>query len=277
MTNSYVAGQPRLATLPLTPGGADPANPVQYRKDDIKASLLALRDAVDSANPDTSANDIVVKPVLLRGEKVYFLNAAGEVEFFHSMVAESHDFAINHNVVPKRDPANATAKPGPYGAGGCGDCHSAWSSFFFGRQLIEAAEYDFLDEAGTIPNPNAGKPRYVERWHAMGYSDVKVASLTGGRVQVIVQMMGSGAGSSVTGAGINCRFGIGSCSTTVEQGGTLVLTGNPGVGAAVNPGRAASPCRRTASPARSASEGRAGSAAASSSTSRSVNRPRRSR
>ncbi len=233
MTNSYVAGSPRLASLPLTGGGSDPSNPVQFRRDDIKASLVALRDAVDSANPDTTANDIVVNPVLLRGEKVYYLNAAGEVEFFESAVAESHDFAINHNVVPKRDPANPTAKPGPYGAGGCGDCHSAGSSFFFGKQLLDPAEYEFLDEAGTIPNPAAGKPRYVEHWQAMGYTDVKVASLTGGRVQVIVQMMGSGAGSSVTGGGIDCRFGVGICATAVEQGGTLVLTGNPGVGSAV--------------------------------------------
>ncbi len=233
MTSSYVAGSPRLATLPLTGGGSDPANPVQYRKDDMKASLLALRDAVDTANPDTTANDIVVNPVLLRGEKVYFLNAAGEVEFFHSAVAESHDFAINHNVVPRRDPANPELRPGPYGAGGCGDCHAAGSSFFFGKQLFDAAEYEFLDEAGTVPNPNAGKPLYVEHWEAMGYTDVKVASLTGGRVQVIVQMMGSGAGSSVTGGGIDCRFGVGTCATTIDLGGTLVLTGDPGVGAAV--------------------------------------------
>ncbi len=233
MTGAYTPGTARLATLPMVGGGADPANPVQYRKADIRLSLLALRDAVDTANPDTTANDIVVNPVLLRGEKVYYLNANDEVEFFHSVVAESHDFAINHNVVPRRDPANPTAKPGPYGAGGCGDCHSAGSAFFFGQQLFEAAEYDFLDEAGTLPNPNAGQPRYVERWQVMGYSDVKVASLTGGRVQVLVQMMGSGAGSSVTGSGIDCRFGVGSCSTSVEQGGTLVLTGNPGVGAAV--------------------------------------------
>lgn len=230
MTGVYTPGTPRLASLPLVGGGADPANPIQYRKQDIRASLLALRDAVDTANPDPTANDIVVNPVLLRGEKVYYLNANDEVEFFHSLVAESHDFAINHNVVPKRDPANPAARPGPYGAGGCGDCHSAGSSFFFGRQLFEAAEYDFLDEAGTIPNPNAGQPRYVEHWEAMGYSEVRVAALTGGRVQVLVQMAGHAPGSTVTGSGIDCRFGIGSCSTAVEQGGSLVLTGNPGVG-----------------------------------------------
>jgi hypothetical protein len=233
LTSNYTPGA-AARTLPLTAGGVDPANPVQYTKADIKASLQALAAAGDTVSYPVANEDIVVNPVLIRGEKVYFLNAAGEVEYFESAAGESHDFAINHNVVPRRDPANPALKPGPYGAGGCTDCHSAGSSFFFGKQLFDAADYEFLDEAGTIPNPNAGKPKYVEHWQAMGYSDVRVAALTGGRVAVSVRVLGDGAGSSVTGDGIDCRFNIGSCTTTVAQGGTLVLTGNPGIGADVS-------------------------------------------
>ncbi|HEX9039395.1 MAG TPA: hypothetical protein VF838_00055, partial [Trebonia sp.] len=233
LTGSYPPGGARLATIPLTGGGLDPANPVQYRRSDIQASLNALAAAADTANPDPTAATIVVRPVLIRAGKVYYLDAAGNVQFFESAVAESHDFAINHNVVPKRDPANPALKPGPYGAGGCTDCHSAGSTFFFGKQLREPAEDQFLDSAGTIPNPNAGQPRFVEHWEAMGYSQVRVAALTGGQVPVYVRMYGNAPGSSVTGAGIDCRFDIGSCSTVVAQGGTLVLTASAGVGSVV--------------------------------------------
>lgn len=233
--DKYGVGTPRLGSLPVTPGGLDPANPIPFKKAEIKMLLEAIGNANDTANPDPAANnDIAVRPVLIRAEKVYYLNDAGEVEYFESAVAESHDFAINHNVVPKRDPANPVLKPGPYGAGGCGDCHSPNSTFFFGKQLVEPAEYEFLDEHGTQPNPNAGKPHYIPHYVAMGYSDFKVASLTGDRVAVNVRILGWGPGSTVTGAGVDCGFGGGFCQTSVAQGSTLVLTASPGAGAAVS-------------------------------------------
>ncbi|WP_176065578.1 InlB B-repeat-containing protein [Anaeromyxobacter diazotrophicus] len=235
LTGAYPPGGARLGALPLTGGGPDAANPVQYRRSDIQASLTALAAEVDTANDDPAADKtIAVRPVLIRAGKVYYLDDAGKVEFFDSAVAESHDFAINHNVVPKRDPADPSLKPGPYGAGGCTDCHSAGSTFFFGKQLIEPAEDEFLDAAGTVPNPNAGQPRFIARWEAMGYSEFRVASLTGERVPVAVRMLGSGPGSTVTGGGIDCRFAGGLCTTTVAQGSALVLTANPGVGAAIS-------------------------------------------
>jgi hypothetical protein len=229
LTGSYVAGSPRLQPLTAA-GGTDPANPVQFARADIKSSLQALAAAVDTANPDQTASDIVVRPVLIRAEKVYFLDASGEVSYFESAVGESHDFAINHNVVPRRDPANPEARPGPYGAGGCTDCHSAGSSFFHARQLFDPAEDQFLDPAGTVPNPNAGRPRFVEHWEAMGYSEFRLAALTGSRAQVFVRMFGTAPGSTVTGGGVDCRFGNGTCVTTAAPGTPLVLTATPGVG-----------------------------------------------
>jgi hypothetical protein len=240
LTGVYGQGTARL--LPLTPGGLDPANPIPFTKADIRAQLVAMRDALDTANPDPAAsNDIVVNPVLVRADKIYFLNEAGEVEYFHSAIAETHDFSINHNVVAKRDPANPMLKPGPYGAGGCTDCHSPTSTFFFGKQLVEPAEYEFLDEQGTIPNPRAGQPEYVEHWQAMGYSEFKVASMTGGRVAVNLQVGGWGPGSRVTGGGIDCGFANGACYTTVAEGGSLVLSAQPGIGAAVRSWRGCAP------------------------------------
>jgi hypothetical protein len=205
---------------------------VQFARADIKASLQALAAAVDSANPDPTANDIVLRPVLIRAEKVYYLDASGEVSYFESAVGESHDFAINHNVVPRRDPANPALRPGPYGAGGCTDCHSDDSSFFHAKQLLDPAEDQFLDPAGTIANPAAGQPKFVEHWEAMGYSEFRVASLTGSRTPVIVRVFGSGAGSTVTADGIDCSFNVGTCATTAAAG-TLLLTAHPGVGAVV--------------------------------------------
>jgi Cytochrome c554 and c-prime/Divergent InlB B-repeat domain len=242
LTGVYGQGAPRLASFPLTAGGNDPANPIPFTKADIRAQLVAMRDAVDTANPDPAANnDVVVNPVLVRAEKIYYLNEAGEVEWFHSAVAESHDFAINHNVVAKRDPANPVLRPGPYGAGGCTDCHSATSTFFFAKQLVEPAQYEFADELGTVPNPDAGHPEYVEHWEAMGFSAYRVAALTGNRVAVSLRIGGWGPGSRVVGGGIDCGLASGVCATTVADGGSLVLTASPGVGAAVRSWRGCTP------------------------------------
>jgi len=232
--NAYATGTPRLAGLTITPGGLDPANPIPYRRADIKALLEAMAAATDTVNPDPAANnDIVIRPVIVRAEKIYYLDDLGEVAFFESAVAETHDFSVNHNVVAKRDVANPVLRPGPYGAGGCADCHSPSSSFFFGKQLAEPAQYEFLDEAGLQVNPAQGTPAYRPHWEAMGYTEFKVASLTGGRVAVNLQVGGWGPGSRVTGTGIDCGFADGVCYTTVAEDGDLVLTAHPGVGVAV--------------------------------------------
>lgn len=232
MSGGYAAGTARLASLPLTPGTKVATGaPILHRKDDIRASLIAMRDAVDTANPDATANDIVVRPVLVRADKVYYLNASDEVEYFESLVAESHDFAVNHNVVIARDPANPVVNPGPYGAGGCNDCHGPSSTFFYGKQLAEPAQYDYLDEHGTVPNPEAGRPSYRSHYEAMGYSEARAGFLTGKLVPVHVRI-DSPYGAVTATDGVTTRtFGAGTAAFAARAGSTVTLTATAAGGA----------------------------------------------
>jgi hypothetical protein len=236
MTGSYApGGAPRLATLPpvtLASNGV----PVLWKKAELQASLLALRNAEDTANPDTSNRDIAIKPVLVMADKVYYLNESDQVEYFHSIVAESHDFAINHNTVAKRDPLNPVVNPGPYGAGGCTDCHGPNSAFFYGKQLAAPAEYEFLDEHGTVPNPNAGKPAYSNHYEHMGYSALRAGELTGTLVPTTLVV--SGANGSVSfidaeGATVECDQNSGACTAGIAPGGKVTFTAVPATGTAV--------------------------------------------
>jgi hypothetical protein len=224
LTNAYAPGSPRLASLTLTPGSkVSTGAPILHKKAEIRAFLLAMRDAADTANPDAGANDIVVRPVLVRADKVYYLNESDEVEYFHSLVAESHDFAVNHNVVAKRDPANPVVNPGPYGAGGCGDCHAPNAQFFYTKQLAEPAQYDFLDEHGTIPNPEAGQPSYVSQHEIMGYSETRAGLLTGTLARVSVQVYGLGTVTVSDGTRTQA-CASGGCIAAVTPGSTVTLT-----------------------------------------------------
>lgn len=225
LTNAYAPGSARLASLPLTPGSkVSTGAPILHRKDEIRASLIALRDAADTANPDASANDIVVRPVLVRADKVYFLNASDEVEYFESLVAESHDFAVNHNVVAKRDPANPVVTPGPYGSGGCNDCHGPSSTFFYGKQLAEPAQYDYLDEAGTIANPAAGQPAYVSQYELMGYGETRAGLLTGRLAAVSLQVFGAYGTVTVSDGTRTETCGSGGCLFGAAPGSTVTFT-----------------------------------------------------
>lgn len=117
---------------------------------------------------DQSGDPIFIgTPVLVRAGKVWFLNALGQLAHFDGPVAESHDFAVNHNVVPKRDAAAPAERPGPWGATGCAECHAPGSAFFYAKQLAD-------------PQDLQGAPRYHEHWEAMGYSPQYVAMLTAG-------------------------------------------------------------------------------------------------
>jgi hypothetical protein len=224
LTNGYAAGTARLPSLTLTPGSKVATGaPILHKKAEIKAFLIAMRDAVDSANT-TTANDIVVRPVLVRAEKVYYLNAGDEVEWFASPVGESHDFAVNHNVAIPRDPANPVVNPGPYGAGGCNDCHGPNSTFFYTKSLVEPAQYDFLDEAGTIPNPSAGQPLYSSRHEHMGYTELQAGELTGTLVPVILNVLGTWGNVTISQAGkapVTCTALNGGCKVGVTPGGTV--------------------------------------------------------
>jgi hypothetical protein len=228
LANNYAAGAARLASLVLTPGTKVATGaPILHRKAEIKVFLETMRDAVDTANPDTAQNDIVLRPVLVRAEKVYFLNDAGEVEYFESAVGESHDFAVNHNVVVKRDEANPVVNPGPYGAGGCSDCHGTDSAFFHGQQLHEPAQYDFLDEAGTVPNPDAGKPSYVSHYQMMGYTKSRADRLTARAVPVLVRVTGVG---TISNGAETFSAASGTTSFDAVPGSTVTLTASPGPG-----------------------------------------------
>jgi hypothetical protein len=232
LTDLYPVGSPRLASLTLTPGTQVASGaPVLHKKAEIRAFLLAMRNAVDAANTDTGSNDIVVNPVMVRADKVYYLDASDEVEFFHSLVGESHDFAVNHNVAIPRDPAQPVVYPGPYGAGGCNDCHGPSSPFFFGKRLAEPAQYDFLDEAGTIPNPEAGHPEYVSQYEILGYTLARAEQLTGSTVPVLVDV--DGAFGSVT-FGLtggtetfSCRASDGGCKVGFPGGSSVTFTAAP--------------------------------------------------
>jgi hypothetical protein len=169
-------------------------------------------------------------------DKVYYLNETDQVEYFHSIAAESHDFAINHNTVAKRDPLNPVVQPGPYGAGGCTDCHGPNSAFFYGKQLAAPAEYEYLDEHGTVPNPNAGKPAYSNHYEHMGYSALQAGELTGTLVPTALAV--SGANGSVSfidaeGATVECDENSGGCTAGIAPGGTVTFTAVPETGTAV--------------------------------------------
>lgn len=228
LTGAYAPGSPRLASLALTPGTKVASGaPILHKREEIRASLLAVRDATDTANPDGAANDIAVRPVLVRADKVYFLNASDEVEYFESLAGETHDFAVNHNVVAKRDPANPVVNPGPYGAGGCNDCHGPNNAFFFGKHLAEPAQYDFLDEHGTVPNPEAGMPLYSSQYEHLGYTEFRAKQLSAMIVPVRVQA--SGAGTKVTfgesgGDPQECRSTGGACELGATPGATVTFT-----------------------------------------------------
>jgi hypothetical protein len=225
LTNLYAPGSPRLASLTLTPGSnVSTGAPILHKKAEIQAFLLAMRDAADTANPDATANDIVARPVLVRADKVYFLNASDEVEYFESAVGESHDFAVNHNAVTPRDPANPIVNPGPYGAGGCNDCHGPSSQFFYAKQLHEPAQFDFLDEHGTIPNPDAGKPSFVSQYELMGYTDTRAGLLTGNLVPVHVQVDGSYGTVTSTDGTSTRTCTAGGCLFAATPGSTVTFT-----------------------------------------------------
>jgi hypothetical protein len=131
--------------------------------EEIRAYLDAFAGATDQ-NGDPI---FIGTPVLVRAGKIWFVNALGQLAFFESPVAESHDFAVNHNVVPKRDAASPAEKPGTWGSTGCTECHSTGSAFFYAKQLADPANV-------------SGAPEYREHWEMMGYSPQYVATLTAG-------------------------------------------------------------------------------------------------
>ncbi len=229
MTDQYAQNVARLASLPLT-AGTQVANgaPILHRKEEIKAALVRMSTVTDTAG--TSNDKIASRPVLVRADKVYFLNAAGEVEYFESTVAESHDFAVNHNVVAKRDAANPVVKPGPYGSGGCTDCHGNSSPFFHGVQLAEPAQYDYLDEAGTVANTNAGKPNYKPHYKTMGYTEFRAKQLTADIVPAVTRVLGQGSVAVSEGANSCTTAGGNECAIGATPASDVTFTATPAPG-----------------------------------------------
>lgn len=226
MTDQYAQNVTRLAALPLTPGSQVATGaPILHKKDEIKAALVRMSTVTDAAG--TSNDKIATRPVLVRADKVYFLNAAGEVEYFESSVGESHDFAVNHNVVAKRDAANPALKPGPYGAGGCTDCHGNNSAFFHGLQLAEPAQYDYLDEAGTLPNPNAGRPEYKPHYKTLGYTEFRAKQLTADIVPALTRVLGLGSVSVSQGTNTCTTAGSNECAIGAAPGSEVTFKATP--------------------------------------------------
>jgi len=130
-------------------------NPIE-----IQAYLLELRSYVDPVTLDP----IAAEPVLVKGGKIWYLYGPNDAvgHFENPEVAESPPFGVNHNVRPSSE---------AFGAGGCTDCHSPRSPFFFARFLV-----DFADESGA--------PVYRAHHELMGYTAAEVAALANDPVPV---------------------------------------------------------------------------------------------
>jgi MYXO-CTERM domain-containing protein len=186
---------------------------------EIEAYLRGMRGAVETNTGNPAGDPIFVgTPVVVRAGKVWYINALDRLAFFESPVAESHDFAVNHNVVPKRDPADPVAKPGPWGATGCGECHSPGSAFFYAKQLAD-------------PQATDGARRYHEHWEAMGYSPQYVATLTAG-VPSVGPSGPTGATGSTGGTGDPGATGATGATGGTGDPGATGATGATGVGGA---------------------------------------------
>jgi hypothetical protein len=189
------AGKSLLYTAP------DPAGTTYYRY--INTSLHAqLTDAngdglvevntpaeivafIDAITPQVDHFGEPIVPagwqlVLVKSGKVYFRTGPSTVDHFESTVAESPPFAINHNVRPAAE---------ALGAGGCTDCHSPNSAFFYRKELVDP--YDENDRA-----------IYENAYEAMGYTAARAADLAADVPSASSPSSGGGGGGcSVAGTG----------------------------------------------------------------------------
>ncbi|MFZ5864557.1 MAG: hypothetical protein ACOYXY_01615 [Thermodesulfobacteriota bacterium] len=118
--------------------------------DEIKAFLLAIRDATDRYGNPISRN-----PALAKGGKIYKL-VGDELTSYKDEQGDSHGFNLDHNVLPAKQ---------ALGAKGCQECHSDNSSFFHRKVLVDA--YD-----------EGGKVLFKPAWELMGYTAEEVKGLT---------------------------------------------------------------------------------------------------
>ncbi len=137
---------------------------------EIAARLLALENPVTGIDamgvaPPSDWGFGAYRPALVRAGKIWYLDGAKVLRHFESSVAESHDFAVNHNVNPA---ANA------YGKTGCADCHAPGSPFFHGKYLVDPG-------AST-----AATATYAPRYVLMGLSAARVDALTKNALTVLV-------------------------------------------------------------------------------------------
>lgn len=141
-------------------------DPNPFSPAEIQSALVALKSATDV---DTGST-FVTNPALVKAGWIYYLDAAGALQKFPSLEAESHSFFVGHEVAPLKstDPMYSS---GPLGTGGCADCHAPSSPFFYGQKLV-----DFRGESGV--------PAYAEQYQLMGYSDAQVAQLAGAALTV---------------------------------------------------------------------------------------------
>jgi formate dehydrogenase gamma subunit len=94
--------------------------PEMNTEEEIRTMLAALKTVAGRFDP--------IEPVYVKGNKVYELDAGGQVSSTSHPVAEPLHWALNHNVAA-RDKA--------LGYNGCTDCHSSDSRFFFGAATVD--------------------------------------------------------------------------------------------------------------------------------------------
>ncbi len=114
--------------------------PEMNTEEEIRTMLAALKTVASRFDP--------IEPVYVKGNKVYELDAGGQLASRSERVAEPLHWPLSHNVA---------ARNKALGYYGCTDCHSADSRFFFGAATVDPFGPD-------------GQPVTVPMHKLLGYS-----------------------------------------------------------------------------------------------------------
>jgi hypothetical protein len=106
------------------------------RVEGVKAFHTKLQKGLEQLQ----ASKLAADPVFVAGEKLYQLNAKGELEIVANPKPEPFAWAIGHEVRPARQ---------ALGAKGCDDCHTENNPFFSGKVIAQAPVPD--DELASRP------------------------------------------------------------------------------------------------------------------------------
>jgi nitrate/TMAO reductase-like tetraheme cytochrome c subunit len=136
------------------------ANGDGLREVNTPTEIIAFIDAITGSNDDFGQPIVPDgwQLVLMKAGKVTYKQTQTTVGNFDSPDADRSFYALSHNVTPAIK---------ALGAGGCEDCHSPQSDFFFRKELLDPYGAD-------------DKPVYRNAWETMGYSQGRVNELTAG-------------------------------------------------------------------------------------------------